>query len=305
MTINLSRLRGCTSELSDGTKTSRRVHLFDDKEVDAIDAALRAQRPLLLRGEPGGGKSQLAEAVAKEMGWEFVKQTVDGNTDPDDLKWTEDTVERLSRAQFAAHPNAQDTFEELKQSLAREKFVRPGVLWEAFDWASAHPEAPASAHPERVVVLIDEIDKADSAVPNALLEALGSAEFTPPGHDGPVTAKVWPLVVLTTNEDRPLPPAFLRRCLVHRMDPPKEKLDAWLLARGKALFDDAPEQILEEAANVVIEDRKIASQLPRPGLAEYLDLLRALLSDGERDLAQLTKTMTRIQEFFLDKTRGR
>lgn len=300
MTFDLSRLRGCTSELSDGKKVPRRVHLFDDKEVDAVEAALRAERPLLLRGEPGGGKSQLAEAVAKEMGWKFVKQTVDGNTDPDDLKWTEDTVERFSRAQFAAHPNAFEDLEAMTAGLDRKNYVKPGVLWEAFDWTMAHSGSNA---PERVVVLIDEIDKADSAVPNALLEALGSAEFTPPGHDT-VTAQVWPLVILTTNEDRPLPPAFLRRCLVHRMDPPREKLDEWLLERGRALFADAPEEILKDAANVVIKDRKQASQLPRPGLAEYLDLLRALLSDGERDMVRLTNTMKRIQQFFLDKTRG-
>lgn len=301
MTIDVSRLRGRIAELSDGTKTPRRVHLFADREVDAVEAALRAERPLLLRGEPGGGKSQLAEAVAKEMEWEFVKETVDGNTDPDDLKWTEDTVERLSRAQFAAHPNAHDNLTDLRNDLERRNYVKPGVLWQAFNWTTVHPGSKA---PERVVVLIDEIDKADSAVPNALLEALGSAEFTPPGHDT-VKAQVWPLVVLTTNEDRPLPPAFLRRCLVHRMDPPRERLDEWLLERGKALFADAPEVILKKAATVVITDRNNASQLPRPGLAEYLDLLRALLSDGERDLAQLTKTMKRIQEFFLDKTRGR
>ena len=301
MTIDISRLRGCTSELSDGKQTPRRVHLFDDKEVDAVEAALLAERPLLLRGEPGGGKSQLAEAVAKEMGWGFVKQTVDGNTDPDDLKWTEDTVERLAAAQRGAHMSASMQREFSFAELDRRNFVKPGVLWTAFDWASARPGSKA---PERVVVLIDEIDKADSSVPNALLEALGSAEFTPPGCDR-VVARVWPLVVITTNEDRPLPPAFLRRCLVHRMDPPKEKLDDWLIARGRALFEDAPEEILEKAAKVVINDRTTATQLPRAGLAEYLDLLRALLSDGERDKEKLLKTMMRIQSFFLDKTRGR
>ena len=301
MTIDISRLRARTSVLSDGTQTLRRVHLFDDKEIDAVEAALRAERPLLLRGEPGGGKSQLAEAVAKEMGWGFVKQTVDGNTDPDDLKWTEDTVERLATAQYAAHIGISRDRETIIAELHRKHFVKPGVLWEAFDWASARPGSKA---PERVVVLIDEIDKADSSVPNALLEALGSAEFTPPGCDQ-VVARVWPLVVITTNEDRPLPPAFLRRCLVHRMDPPKEKLDDWLIARGRALFSDAPKEILEEAAKVVINDRTTATQLPRAGLAEYLDLLRALLSDGERDKEKLLKTMKRIQSFFLDKTRGR
>lgn len=302
MIPDISHLRGSVSELSGGETAVRRVHLFDDTEVYAVEAALRAQRPLLLRGEPGVGKSQLAEAVAKEMGWKFVKHTVDANTDPDDLKWTEDTIERLSQAQFAGVAGAfENDIEVLRENLSRGRFVRPGVLWEAFNWSSAHPDTEP---PERVVVVIDEIDKADSAVPNALLEALGAAEFKPPGHES-VVAGQWPLVILTTNEDRPLPPAFLRRCLVHNMDPPKENLDEWLIARGKALFPDAPLKILERAADVIIADRIKANELPRPGLAEYLDLLRALLCDGEHDLEKLTITMGRIQQFFLNKTRNR
>lgn len=106
----------------------------------------------------------------------------------------------------------------------------------------------------RVVVLIDEIDKADSAVPNALLEALGTGSFTPPGRKS-ITAKRWPLIIVTTNEDRPLPPAFLRRCLVHNMDPKQGELQAWLFNRGQALFQEAPSEILNAAAEAVVQDR--------------------------------------------------
>lgn len=294
-------LEGAVCVLSDGTDGApRRVHLFDEMELRAVEAALLAERPLLLRGEPGVGKSQLAEAIARQMGWKFVKETVDAKTDPDDLKWYEDAVERLSRAQFAG-AGAFTEYSKLEMELARSNFIYPGVLWKAFDWAEAHPDEDL---PERVVVLIDEIDKADSAVPNALLEALGSGSFQPPGHKM-VTAKRWPLIILTTNEDRPLPPAFLRRCLVHNMDPKEEELQSWLFRRGVALFPDAPRAILTEAAEAVLEDRADAASrrnVHRPGLAEYLDLLRALLRTGETDPSMLSERMGKIREFFLVKS---
>lgn len=156
----------------------------------------------------------------------------------------------------------------------------------------------------RVVVLIDEIDKADSAVPNALLEALGTGSFTPPGRKS-ITAKRWPLIIVTTNEDRPLPPAFLRRCLVHNMDPKQGELQAWLFNRGQALFQEAPSEILNAAAEAVVQDRAEAVRsrtAHRPGLAEYLDLLRALMKTGETDSKMLRGKMEEMREFFLVKS---
>lgn len=302
MTIEISSLRSKTCVLSDGKDgTPRRVHLFDDDEISAVEAALLSERPLLLRGEPGVGKSQLAEAVAREMGWEFLKETVDAKTDPDDLKWYEDVVQRLSRAQYAGAAGGYENIECLKSELARSNFIYPGVLWKAFDWTGAHNVEEV---PERVVVLIDEIDKADSAVPNALLEALGSGSFTPPGRET-VTAKRWPLIILTTNEDRPLPSAFLRRCLVHNMNPDQEQMQSWLVERGQALFPKAPQKILDWAAEAVLEDRDEAANwrtAHRPGLAEYLDLLRALMKTGETDPEKLKSRMEEIRKFFLVKS---
>lgn len=250
---------------------------------------------------PGVGKSQLAEAIAHEMGWAFVKETVDAKTDPDDLKWYEDAVERLSRAQYAGATGAFDNLDLLRSELARSNFLYPGVLWKAFDWKDAFPKEEP---PERVVVLIDEIDKADSAVPNALLEALGTGSFTPPGRKS-ITAKRWPLIIVTTNEDRPLPPAFLRRCLVHNMDPKQGELQAWLFNRGQALFQEAPSEILNAAAEAVVQDRAEAVRsrtAHRPGLAEYLDLLRALMKTGETDSKMLRGKMEEMREFFLVKS---
>ncbi len=295
--MNLSELYDSPFVFDDGRDAPRRVHLFAKREIEAIEAALRTQRPLLLRGEPGVGKTQLAEAFARKMRWELFRATLDANTDPDDLKWFEDSVERLSLAQYAGVSGAFKNSKELKKALSRERFIRQGPLWKAFEMTTPS------------VVLIDEVDKADVSVPNALLEALGSGRFQPPGGMPAVIASLWPLVVLTTNEERPLPPAFLRRCLVHNMDPP-EDVRGWLIERGEAVhgeqLSDCKELsgLLGQVADVVLEYRQQAQELrlePWPGLAEYLDLLRALLGDGARDIAVLTDELEKFKEFVLVK----
>lgn len=291
MKHDLSDLYDSPFVLEDGSSGPRRVHLFAKREVEGIEAALRTQRPLLLRGEPGVGKSQLAEALALKLGWTLLARTLDANTDPDDLKWYEDSVDRLSKAQHAGVAGVFKDPGALDEALKRENFVHPGPLWQAFE--SADP----------VVVLIDEIDKADISVPNALLEALGSGQFKPPGDLPVIRAKRWPLVILTTNEERPLPPAFLRRCLVHNMDPP-EDVRTWLIERGKAVYGAS--DILGEVADAVLEDRRRAIELrlePLPGLAEYLDLLRLLMSNGQRDEKSLRQDLSKFRDFVLVKHR--
>jgi MoxR-like ATPase len=138
-------------------------------------------------------------------------------------------------------------------------------------------------------VLIDEIDKAESDVPNGLLEALGAGSFPVPGRHVEVTAKGEPpLVVITTNEERALPDAFIRRCLVLHLRLPekREDLTNHLVARARAHFPadgfpGAQEDVLRRAADLLVKDRETAKRenwLPLPGQAEYLDLVRAVLS---------------------------
>lgn len=296
MTFDFSHLCDTTHVLDEGQDNApRRVHLFARKEIEAIEAALKAQRPLLLRGEPGVGKSQLAEAFADKMGWRLFRRTLDANTDPDDLKWYEDSVDRLSKAQYAAVSDAFPDKDALEQALRRENFIRPGPLWEAFESTEAS------------VVLIDEIDKADISVPNALLDALGSGRFKPPGDKAEVKAVRWPLVLLTTNEERPLPPAFLRRCFVLNMDPP-EDVRTWLVERGRAVHGSADPKWLGKVADAVLEDRKKADELrlePLPGLAEYLDLLRILIGDEAPDGNALKQKLETLRNFVLVKHRVR
>jgi len=293
-------------------------HIFEQADIYAIEAALAAQRPLLLRGEPGVGKTQLARAAAQTLGWGFRHRVVDSRTEARDLKWSEDLVARLANAQMVgalkgmADPADKD---DPRTRIGLEHYVSPGPLWWGFDWGDAVRQAdmvgmtvpanPAGCDPANgVVVLIDEIDKAESEVPNGLLEALGQREFTPFGRDQPVRARTWPLVVITTNEERRLPDAFVRRCVVHDMRMPREgaALRDFLVRRGRAHFPAAAAALLEKAAQLTQEDRKTceARQLwPLPGQAEYLDLLRAVAGEppGKAAMARLDQLAT----YFLRK----
>ncbi len=276
------------------------VHVFDSDMIDAIDAALAAQRPLLVRGEPGIGKSQLARAAAKHLGRMFVCHVVDARTESNDLLWSYDAVARLADAQLAGVPGAQG--KRLRKRLSVRHYLHPGPLWWAFDWNDATRQAAsvgqsepsqdhdpeARLHPKPshgCVVLVDEIDKAESDVPNGLLEALGSGEFSPPGRAYAVVAEAKtppPLVVITTNNERALPDAFLRRCLVLRLEFPDSDINSvrrFLTERGARHFPGAAPDVLVTAAEQLAEDRRHARehrQLPLPGQAEYLDLVRAV-----------------------------
>ncbi len=212
----ISYTPGLRADLEPHGAIADQVHLFDEREVRALNAALAAGRPLLVRGEPGIGKSQLARAAAKMLKRTFIQQVVDSQTESRDLLWRLDSLGRLAEAQLAGALRDKSV-EDARADFAIEKFVVPGPLWWGFDWPSAERQAAASARarvrtdvPERgaeadpdngSVVLIDEIDKAEAEVPNGLLEALGSGRIAPPGC-GVVNAKEpAPLVVITTNEE--------------------------------------------------------------------------------------------------------
>ena len=251
--------------------------------------------------------------------------------------WSFDAVQRLAEAQVAAHLFCDKDQEELRAELDVKRFVRPGPIWWAIDWASAAQQlGPGHAPPDKpkgwrttrgVVILIDEIDKADSDVPNGLLEALGMRQFTPQGHDAPIKMKrnvAKPLIIVTTNEERMLPDAFMRRCFVLHLRLPdcvkddrgesvdndaREKFLQHLVERGQAHFSDAlGEPHLRQAAELLFDDRQRAileNQNPRPGLAEYLDLLRAAvnLSGQAKDRDEEIKTLfEKISRFVFKKS---
>jgi len=269
-------------------------HSFDDSTiVNAVKAALAAQRPLLVRGEPGTGKSQLARAVAHLLGRQFVSEVMNARSESQDLICRFDAVGRLAKAQTLKSEAGSD--EAIREALRPEKFIAPGVLWWALDWQSANqvyekteyklqrPELPKDWESnDGSVLLIDEIDKADTELPSGLLETLGNNAVTIPWVNKVLgkNNNVPPFIIISTNEERELPPAFVRRCLVLNIRLPEdEKLEDWLVERGALHFGaQCNEKIRREAARQLLKDRKTAEDLglTPPGQAEYLDILRAL-----------------------------
>ena len=243
---------------------------------------------------------------------------------------------------------------ELRDEIAVKRFIKPGPVWWAFDWNSAQGQLSPGEEPpvvpapnqdgnkweptDGVVMLIDEIDKAESDVPNGLLEALGYRRFTPQGWDKAIRLSddvKPPLIIITTNEERVLPDAFLRRCFVLPLELPnvnshEQEFITYLVRRGEAHFPDCGQILIEmnrseqsrerssddssreelplpvAAAQLLAADRKraiSAQQSPLPGQAEYLDFLRAivgLVSRGE----DAQEVFQQLQSFVFSKHSG-
>jgi len=296
------------------------VHLFDEKSVKAINAALAARRPLLVRGEPGVGKSQLARAAARKLGRAFVSYTVDMHTESHDLLWSFDAVQRLADAQLGK-ALGEDRM-TLRQALAINNYIHPAPLWWGFNWESARtqtvdvlnlsppPQLNGCDPANGCVVLIDEIDKAEMDVPNGLLEALGDGSFTPQGRkEGVNASEKFPLVIITTNEERGLPDAFVRRCLVLHLDPftgAREEIVERMVLRGTRHFPELDEaKVIRKAVDMLLEDRANTKQKPLPGQAEYLDLLRAVFHLQEDGMGKAEDLIAEVAEFTLSKQKGR
>jgi MoxR-like ATPase len=279
---------GRAYRLGDRSTAASLPYVYDADITLAVNVALTAGRPLLVRGQPGTGKSSLARSVAELLGWRFYANTVSSRTTARDLLWSFDTVARLADAQ-ALPPG---------QALPpRAAYVVPGVLWWALDqesaaWRGLNLESdspvvpdgfvlaadptPLNPHAERSVVLIDEIDKADPDVPNDLLVPLGSYQFRV--ADGPrVAATTPPLVIITTNEERELPRAFLRRCVILALRPPDaERLGNIARAHFPAINPELLDSIL--SAYLRMRAERIESGEVPPSVAEFLDTLASCQS---------------------------
>jgi MoxR-like ATPase len=301
----LPKLEQFTPEnLTIKNEAKKLFHIFNEDDCYALWAAYAAGRPLLVRGKSGTGKSQLAKAIAHQLGWAFVSEVIRGNTELSDLHWNFDAIGRLGEAQ--AMSKVECNLKELKAG----KFLSPSAFWWAYDWESAErqynqcrtrlkakPESNNNAHENGVVLLIDEIDKAEPDLPNGLLETLGNYQFTVPYINQTIKAnpeKV--LVIITTNEERELPTAFVRRCFVHTLKMEEDEL--WLKQRGELHFGDKiAESVYVDAAKLLLDDRKLYKRYP-PGLAEYIDLLSAL---SKLKLDDQQQRLTKIKDYALKK----
>jgi MoxR-like ATPase len=288
-----------TTDRGDGSR-----YLMPEEGRLAVKVALATGRPLLLRGSPGCGKSSLAAHIAQQLDWRYYEHVVTYRTQATDLLWTFDTVRRLADAQAR----------EGDAGLEDHKYVRPGPLWWAYGRDSAlrrglpgdgpppggtcpEPLARMNAGRKRdgAVVLIDEIDKADPDVPNGLLVPLGSAEFTVAETGDVIRMRrctapgpnpTRHLVVITTNDERELPQAFLRRCVVAAL--PSPGTDQLVAIAREHLRSRSPEGGWMELARAVADEVDKAREQARkdgvraPSTAEYLDALYACLSLGIR-----------------------
>lgn len=267
----------CRFEDADGRVS---LYVYDPRLILALNVALAARRPLLLAGEPGCGKTSLARNVAKVLGWWYYQQTVSSRTQAADLLWEYDALRRLN-----------DAYVRDRDVLPDHCYVQPGALWWAMapdtaavrGWA-ALPEAYHLTDPgepgahNHALILLDEIDKAEPDVPNDLLEILDTRSFNV--KDVAIKAsRPRTLVILTTNGERELPGAFLRRCVTYRFPEPDL---AWFEQVAQRWLPQGDPQHHHDVAVRLIAARKRAHDAGHrmPGTAEYLDALRAFAELG-------------------------
>lgn len=270
-----------------GDQREGRVYVYAKEIVLAVNVALATGRPLLIYGPSGSGKSSLARNIAHFKKWRFIERVITSRTQARDLLYDVDLLKRLHDAQAAA-------IAKTKFVTHMKPYIVPGPLWWAFDRQSAREFAPEPqwehTH-DRAVVLLDEIDKADPDVPNNLLVPLGSLGFEvePIGQTIRVAPEHMPLLVLTSNEERQLPPAFLRRCVELRITVSKTRL----LDIAYAHFPTRRAWVDRVGALVLPADATAA--LPSP--AEFVDWLRACDTLGEED-------WTSIKDIVITSTRA-
>ena len=219
----------------------------------AVNAAIRLERPLLVKGEPGTGKTELARQVAASLGLPMIEWHVKSTTKAVQGLYEYDAVSRLRDSQLG-DARVHDV----------KNYIRRGKLWEAF-------EAPT-----RVVLLIDEIDKADIEFPNDLLQELDRMEFHVYETGETIRARQRPIIIITSNNEKELPDAFLRRCFFHYIRFP----DPETLRRIVAVhFPQVKERLLATALTQFYELRETPGLKKKPSTSEMLDWLKLILAE--------------------------
>ena len=229
-------------------------YVISEPLKNAVNVAIALKRPLLIRGEPGTGKTLLAHSIAKGLGKMLIIWNIKSTTKAQEGLYVYDTVQRLNDSRFGGRDVA-----DIKQ------YIKLGKLGQAF------------ISPEQVVLLIDEIDKADMEFPNDLLNELEEMSFYIPETNETITANHRPIVVITSNAEKELPDAFLRRCIFHYIEFPNPALMEEIV---RVHFPNIKDSLLRESLKAFYKLREIDDFRKKPSTSELIDWIRALIAGG-------------------------